>query len=197
MSDAWSDRLSEYLDGDLPPDEARELELHLRDCEACRQSLAELRSVVARLAAGPVLAADQPTDREWQAIRRAIPATRRRWMIPAAIAASLAGLAIAGGLLRPPREPLRVEAGTVPAAYSQATGELEAFLQDNKARLRPETVKALEASLVAIDSALAQAERALAADPANDYVTRSMGRLRDARLTVLRQAVAVATSKEL
>lgn len=196
MSDAWSDRLSEYLDGELPPGEARELELHLRDCDACRHTLTELRTVVARLAADPVLAADQPTDREWQAIRRDISVAHRRWMIPAAIAASLAGLAIAGALLLP-REPLLFVTAAVPAVYVQATGELEAILRDNKARLRPETVEALEASLRAIDSALAQADRALAADPANDYVTRSMGRLRDARLTVLRRAVAVATSKEL
>lgn len=196
MSDGWSDRLSEYLDGELPADAARDLELHLRDCAACRQSLTELKAVVARLTADPVAPADQPTDREWQAIRRAMPAPRRRWMIPAAIAAGLAGLAIAGALLRS-REPHRVATATVPAVYLQATEELEAILRDNRTQLRPETVQALEASLVAIDSALAQADRALAADPANDYVTRSMGRLRDARLTVLRQAVAVATSKEL
>jgi hypothetical protein len=196
MSDAWSDRLSEYLDGELPPDEAGELELHLRDCAACRQSLTELKSVVARLAADPVLPADQPTDREWQSIRRAMPAPRGRWMIPTAIAAGLTGLAIAGALLRS-REPLPVVTATVPAVYLQATEELEAILRDNRTKLRPETVQALEASLMAIDSALAQVDRALAADPANDYVTRSMGQLRDARLTVLRQAVAVATSKEL
>jgi len=196
MSDAWSDRLSEYLDGELPPGEARELELHLRDCAVCRHGLTELKALVARLAADPVLAADQPTSQAWQAIRRAISAPRRRWMIPTAIAAALAGLAIAGALLRP-REPLRVEAAAVPAVYDRATGELEAILRDNKARLRPETVQALEASLAAIDSAISQAERALAADPANDYVTRSMGQLRDARLTVLRRAVAVATGKEL
>lgn len=196
MSDGWSDRLSEYLDGELPADAARDLELHLRDCAACRQSLTELKAVVARLTADPVAPADQPTDREWQAIRRAMPAPRRRWMIPAAIAAGLAGLAIAGALLRS-REPHRVATATVPAVYLQATEELEAILRDNRTQLRPETVQALEASLVAIDSALAQADRALAADPANDYVTRSMSRLRDARLTLLRQAVAVATSKEL
>lgn len=195
MIDAWSDRLSEYLDGELQPVEAQELERHLLDCEVCRQSLAELRLVVTRLASDSHLRADQPTEREWQAIRRSIPSPRR-WMIPTAIAASLAGLAIVGALLRQ-----RVAPGAaitaVPAVYVQATGELEAILRENKGRLRPETVKALEASLTAIDSAIAQAERALSTDPANDYLTRSMGQLRDARLTVLRQAVAVATSKEL
>ena len=196
MNDAWSDRLSEYLDGELQPVEAHELERHLLDCEVCRQSLAELRLVVTRLASDSHLPADQPTKREWQAIRRSIPPPRRRWMIPLGLAASLAGLAIAGTLLRQ-RVPDDAAMTAVPAVYVQATGDLEAILRENKGHLRPETVKALEASLTAIDSAIAQAERALSADPANDYVTRSMGQLRDARLTVLRRAVAVATSKEL
>ena len=196
MNDAWSDRLSEYLDGELQPVEAQELERHLQDCEVCGQSLAELRLVVTRLASDSHLPADQPTEREWQAIRRSIPSPRRRWMIPVGLAASLAVLAIAGALLRQ-RVPDIAAMTAVPAVYVQATNDLEGILRENKGRLRSETVKALEASLTAIDSAIAQAERALSADPANDYVTRSMGQLRDARLTVLRRAVAVATGKEL
>ena len=196
MSDSWSDRLSEFLDDELAPEEARRLELHLQDCEACRRGLAELRLVVSRLASDPVRPADQPTNREWQAIRRSIPSPRRSWMIPLAVAASLAGLVTVGALLLR-RGTGRVGIAAVPAVYVQATGELEAILRENQTRLRPETVQALEASLTAIDSAIAQAERALAADPANDYVIRSMGQLRDARLTVLRRAVAVATGKEL
>jgi hypothetical protein len=115
-------------------------------------------------------------------------------MVPAAIAAALTALVIAGALLRP-GESRQVAAA--PAAYIQASGDLEAILRVNKDRLRPETVEALERSLTAIDSAITQAERALAADPANDYVTRSVGQLRDARLTLLRRAVAVVTSKGL
>lgn len=190
MSDAWSERLSEYLDGELTETEARGLESHLLECEACRRNLAGLRSVVARLAADPVTPRDQPTDREWSAIRHSIAAPRRRWLIPAAIAASLVGLGIVGSLLWrgvPPGP----EAMALPAAYRQASGDLETILRENTSRLRPETVKALEASLAAIDSAIAQAERALAADPANDYVTRSVSQLRDTRLMTLRRAVAV------
>ena len=35
MSDQWTDRLSEYLDDELPPDERAALEAHLRQCVAC------------------------------------------------------------------------------------------------------------------------------------------------------------------
>lgn len=186
MSDSWSERLSEYLDGSLTAAEARALERHLPECEACRTSLAELRSVLLRLSSDPVTEADQPTPREWANIRRSISPSRRRWLVPAALAASLIGLAVVGGLLMRRREL------TEPAAlYLQASEELEALLRDNRSRLRPETAKALQESMTQIDAAIAQAERALRADPANDYLTRYLGELHEARMMTLRQAVAV------
>jgi len=195
--DAWSDRLSEYLDGELTAPEARVLEGHLQECAACRASLEELQAIVARLSADPVTAGDQPTLREWLAIRRALPMARRRWVAPIAIAASLILLAVAGGLLslRGPEEwgPPRLPAPTLgPTAYREASLDLEAILQENRSRLGPQTLHVLEASLAMIDSAIAQAERALIADPANDYVTRHVGQLLDARLLTLRQAVTLA-----
>jgi hypothetical protein len=48
MMDRFTDRLSEYMDGDLPPDDARRVEAHLHECETCARTLEELRSVVAR-----------------------------------------------------------------------------------------------------------------------------------------------------
>lgn len=196
MTDVWADRLSDYLDGELPPEEAGELELHLQECEACRRGLVDLRLVVARLASDRVRLADQPTEREWRAIRRSIVSSRRRWIIPMTIAASLAGFVTVGALLSR-REAPSAGIAAVPAVYVEATGELETVLRQNMSKLRPETVKALEAGLTAIDSAIAETERALATDPANDYVSRSMNQLRDARLTVLRRAVSVATSEEV
>lgn len=190
MSDTWSERLSEYLDGGLTPAEARALELHLAECEACRTALVELRSVQLRLSSDPITQADQPTAREWAAIQRSIAPARRRWLVPAALAASLIGMMVMGGLL------LRRRESPEPAAhYLQATTDLEALLRDNASRLRPETVKALEESMTQIDTAVAQAERALRADPANDYLTRYLGELYQARMMSLRQAVAVVHLK--
>lgn len=45
--DRWTDRLSEYLDGDLEPRERAELERHLETCDPCRDVLADLRGLVA------------------------------------------------------------------------------------------------------------------------------------------------------
>ncbi len=51
MHDPWIDRLSEYLDGELPPAERDALEAHLAECGDCRSLLVELGAVVARAAA--------------------------------------------------------------------------------------------------------------------------------------------------
>ncbi len=48
MKDAWTDRLSEYLDGELPADQVARLEGHLQGCVACRRVLDDLRAVVDR-----------------------------------------------------------------------------------------------------------------------------------------------------
>jgi len=186
MNDSWSERLSEYLDGGITGEEVVALERHLSECEACRTALGELRAVRLRLSSDSVTQADQPTPREWARLRRSIAPSRRRWLVPAILAASLSGLVVIGTLLRPhpgPAEPASL--------YLKASSDLQALLRDNAGRLRPETVKALQESMTQIDSAVAQAERALRADPANDYLTRYLAELHQARMMTLRQAVAV------
>jgi len=48
MSDLWTDRLSEYLDGELPAATREALERHLEECASCAAVLDELRAVAAR-----------------------------------------------------------------------------------------------------------------------------------------------------
>jgi anti-sigma factor RsiW len=48
MSDTWTERLSEYIDGTLSNSERGGLEAHLAACAPCRATLEELRRVVAR-----------------------------------------------------------------------------------------------------------------------------------------------------
>lgn len=77
MSDRWTDRLSEYLDGELAADEARELEAHLAACAGCRDVLADLRRIVGGAAA---LRDREPEAELWtgieQKIRREPPEAR-------------------------------------------------------------------------------------------------------------------------
>lgn len=51
MTDKWTDRLSDYIDDELDPEERRALEAHLAGCAVCRETLAELNAVVGRGAA--------------------------------------------------------------------------------------------------------------------------------------------------
>lgn len=69
MSDRWTDRLSEYLDGELAADEARELEAHLASCAGCREVLADLRRIVGGAAA---LRDREPEAELWAGIERKI-----------------------------------------------------------------------------------------------------------------------------
>jgi anti-sigma factor RsiW len=71
MHDPWMERLSEYLDGDLAPEEARALEGHLAGCGACAATMAELRAVLARV---DELADTEPGHDLWSGIAAAIAA---------------------------------------------------------------------------------------------------------------------------
>lgn len=193
MTDPWAERMSDYLDGELNAEEVAALESHLLDCASCNQAVKQLRTVVARLGGDPIRHPDQPTHQGWSRIEESIAPRRRRWIWSAAIAASLAALALAAGLWyrQTSSGDDRSRLVGFPADYRQATTDLETILRKQRNQLRPETVRAVESSLATIDSAIAQAARALAADPANEYITRYLAQLRDTRITALRDAVAL------
>jgi len=46
MTDRWTERLSEYIDGQLDEHERAALDAHLGGCAACRRTLDELRTIV-------------------------------------------------------------------------------------------------------------------------------------------------------
>ena len=72
--DAWTDRLSEYVDGELDPAERAALEVHLQLCEGCAGTVEELRAVL--LCAGTLEAGAPETDL-WPAIEARIAAPRQ------------------------------------------------------------------------------------------------------------------------
>ena len=73
MKDRWSDRLSEYLDGELGAEERREMEAHLAECGSCRRTLEDLRRVVRRVAS---LEDRPPTADLWRDIANRIASGR-------------------------------------------------------------------------------------------------------------------------
>jgi anti-sigma factor RsiW len=221
MTDRWTARLSEYLDGDLDAAERAALETHLPGCPECRRTLEALKSVVAR--ASGLDAAGPPSDL-WPAIERRIGArgTRaasgsrgswrgREWAFstPQLVAAGFLLVVLSGGVVwtamtvrvgghAPLAERAATGTSAVPAdfgsaKYDAAVAELERVLADHRSELDPSTVRVIEHNLAVIDQATEQARRALAADPANPYLNDHLAEQMRRKVDVLKQATAFVT----
>ena len=227
MTDIWTDRLSEYLDGELPAEERTALEDHLRHCVACGAALADLKRIVRRARALD----DRPPERDlWPGIaaRIGVPAAAateaveirlagrapRRWTfsLPQLAAAGIALMALSGAaawLLHPAgtavvvtrqsRPPVVMPVAAGPArpaerSYDVAVAELQQVLTQNRDRLDTTTVRVIEQNLATIDRAIAQAQRAVAADSANIYLNSHLAETMRRKLELLRQAAALVSA---
>jgi DNA-binding phage protein len=222
MTDQWTDRLSEYLDDELAPEERTALEAHLRDCAVCADVLAELRHVVARARGLEDIA---PEHELWPGVARRIGAVRPlrpsrpgwTFTLPQLAAAGIALMVLSGGtawMLHPtatlvqapaiaatptpplPPSAIAASAGRRPGnlGYDQAVAELESVLQSGRGRLDSVTVRVIERNLATIDSAIAQARRAVAADSANLYLNAHLAETMRRKLELLRQAASLVTA---
>jgi hypothetical protein len=221
-TDAFIDRLSEYLDDELSAEERREVSNHLAVCESCRGTLEELRQVVSRAAAltdsaptrdlwSGVVARIAPS-RQWRArvspFRRAI-SSRLSFTLPQLAAAGLTLMVLSGGLVwmarsgNPDADFQAVSAEpdtdltTIPANFAdrhfdEAIADLQRALDAERTKLDPETVRVLEQNLAAIDVAIEQSRRALQADPSNVYLNTHLASERQRKLVLLRRVTALA-----
>ena len=221
MTDSWTDRLSEYVDGELDPATHAALEAHLATCASCRATRDELQRVVAR-ARG--IGYREPTTNLWGAIETSItasaPRTGRRlvtlsWARLAAAGATGAILArgFAGRLasprtaivvtLPPSRDTIATDlrtaapAGTAVAAasYRDAAADLERAFEAGRTTLRPETMRVIEENLRAIDLAIAQTDSALRRDPGSAYLNQYLAATMQRKLRLLRRAVEITTAR--
>jgi anti-sigma factor RsiW len=216
MTDRWMERLSEYLDGELPAAERVALEEHLKTCPDCPAILADLRRVVARAA---VMDVPMPPRDLWPGIARRIGATpagvrrtARRWSfsLPQLAAAAIALMTMSGSAVwlarssgSAPTIPIATEASpvTTPAAihasrsaaqsYAAAVADLERVVAGGRGQLDSTTVRVIEENLAVIDRAIAQAQRALNADPANLYLNTHLAETMRRKLDLLRQAATL------
>ncbi|MEP6917492.1 MAG: zf-HC2 domain-containing protein [Acidobacteriota bacterium] len=217
-TDAFTDRLSDYLDGELEAGEHAAVDVHLAGCAGCRDVLQELRAVMARA----VVLTDQPPAQDlWNGIvarikpaervspfRRFFSTRRFSFTLPQLAAAALALMVLSGGLVwiarsgdpRADFTPLSAEGSAVTPAnfadtqYDRAVTDLQRALDVGRAGLDPETIRVLEQNLGAIDHAIDQCRRALASDPANLYLNEHLAEARQQKLVLLRQASALASA---
>jgi anti-sigma factor RsiW len=215
MKDQWTDRLSEYVDGELTPAERTALEAHLAACGACRQTLEELRRVVAQAQA---LDDRPPAADLWPGIAEHIGVVslaarraRRRlsFTVPQLAAAAVVLTFLSAGsvwlALRirplPPPAPgttaamSNVGMSPLDARTAASVAALEQTLARNRDRLDTATVRVIEKNLGIIDRAIRDAQSALAADPANPYLNQHLAQETRRKLELLRQAATLASAR--
>jgi len=241
MGDTWTDRLSQYLDGDLSDRDRRNLETHLAQCRECESTLSELRSVVERARAlepappasdlWPAIAARlEPRSRKAAASPGPWPWWRFTLTVPQAAAASMALVVLSGAAVwwatgraprvaapgAPPRIAARIAAGTAvgersrrsetdvapPSGavaafdprYDATIAELQRILAHERDRLDTTTVRVVEQNLAIIDRAVAEARRAVEADPGNFYLRNHLAQTMKRKVELLRLATVIASA---
>jgi len=221
MNDMWTNRLSEYIDGELDATERAALEAHLATCGQCYATLGELRQVVARAKA---LEDQPPAANLWSGIaqeirRQRVPERRdrrdRRLFIltaPQLLAASIALMLVSGGgvwlavqqrqAVTPTPEAVRPDArlridqaGGWTRSTDAAIAELQAALDLNEKRLDTTTVRIVRKNLAVIDRAIAEARMALRGDPGNAYLNLHLANTMRRKVELLRRVNDMAAAR--
>ncbi|MGH7536455.1 MAG: anti-sigma factor family protein [Gemmatimonadales bacterium] len=218
--DIWTPRLSEYLDGELSPDQRAGCQAHLADCADCRTTLDELRHVVAR---ARMLEGRPPAGDLWPAIAALLgsevapleprlPRKARRFSLtlPQLAAAGIALMLLSAGTAwvarsnwgspvasgsAPATTPVSLAAsGAASQKYDAAVNDLQKVLELGRGRLDTATVRVLEQNLALIDRAIGEAQRAVAADPRNVYLNGHLSQTRMRKLELLRRAASLVSA---
>jgi anti-sigma factor RsiW len=197
MTDRWTDRLSEYLDGELSPQTRAELEQHLEGCFECRRTLGELRAVVARARAlpdaepvhdfwpgiaGRLAAAPQADQAALEVIdlrTHRIERNQRRisFTLPQLAAASLVLMLLSGSAVW-----VALARAPLPVASAPATGNAVRSVADSNAGLTE-----YAAAVESLEAALAQQQDRL--DPVTVAIVKENLRTIDAAITEARAAL--------
>jgi len=217
MNDNWTNRLSEYIDGELDATEREALEAHLATCGHCYAILGDLRQVVAR---AKTLQDTAPATNLWTGIAREIrreqaPArrdrlVRRRFSLTVGqlLAASIALMLISGSgawlALRPQpvadggrlgnREALARQVDWT-GRTDEAIADLQTALAQNEKRLDTATVRIVRQNLAIIDRAIADARIAVQNDPGNAYLNLHLATTIRRKVELLRRVNDMAAAR--
>ena len=204
--------LSAYGERELSGARHARVEEHLAGCASCRTDLGRVRSLVDAAAALP--RGVEPPEEVWQGIRERLGREgarhpRRRWGMLASLAAAAAIVVFVGSsLVRPGQsdkvratrqpvpgsEPTLVHVAAVDRNYQASIAELRGTLDQQRGRLAPETIRVLERSLAVIDTAIAEARQALAADPANPALADILSAQYEHKVGLLQRATKLSPS---
>ncbi len=80
--------------------------------------------------------------------------------------------------------------------YDATIAELQRVLEQDRDRLDPRTVRVLEKNLAIIDTALADARRAVEADPSNMYLRNHLASVMKRKVSLLRTATLIAAANQ-
>jgi hypothetical protein len=199
-NDDWTGRLSEYLDGELTPDERDAIERHLAGCDACAATLEELRRVVERARSLPPRA---PAADLWGGIAERIDARPAidarivplRARAPRRFSFTLPQLAAASVLLAVVSGGIAWKLHTPPATETPAVGHVAPDAQTvPDAPTDPTRVEPVSLADAEYDSAVADLQRALRngrghLDPATIAIVEQNLKIIDRAIDQARQAV--------
>jgi len=196
MTEHWTERLSDYLDGELNPAERKALEQHIEECLDCRRVLGELRQVTARADALPDRA---PENDLWAGIaqqigakagssdlkvidlasRRAQDRARRVSLsVPQLAAASIALMLLSGSIVW---FTLGRQGGSAPVASGERSPVTQVSTQPQATAQYSDALRSLEQDLAASRDKL---------DPVTVAILEENLRAIDAAITEARGALA-------
>ena len=184
-NDAFTDRLSDYIDDEVGGEERRLIDAHLLTCAACRTVVEDLRDVVAHAAsledtpaAGDLwpgivarVSVQRPRGGGLVLVRRLLSARRFSFTLPQLAAATLAVMLLSGGVVwmarsgdpRADFEPLSAQATRTPAVAPAAIADTpyDAAVSDLEAALQAGRTHLDPATVRILEENLASIDRAI------------------------------------
>ena len=192
--------------------ESRTEHPHMAACAECRETLRKVRELITAAHALPRDAA--PPPEVWTALRSRVsreraPARSRTWLLYSGWVAAAAVLVLAvwmngrapGRLDKLKAAQLSTSSAADPVVllaveknYVGTVADLRLALESQRASLAPATIRVLEHSLAAIDTAIAEAREALARDPANEMLVRILSANYERKVELLQRATELSSS---